>query len=413
LIDEPNPKIRIFIFELKQHLLMKLYKSQAPNKISSFAKEFDFELLRPYYDHDSDAVMKRIAQYDSYHKAMAYLWPEMSKEEIIEKALNTKSPYEFQTGYMSEAIWKIVNSTSDGLTWSGLENLHRDKAYLYIANHRDILLDSAILQIILDKEEFETSEITFGSNLMDQGFITDFGRMNRMFTVKREGTVKELYDISRQLSAYIRHVIIDKNTSVWIAQRNGRTKDGNDLTQTGLLKMLNLSGDINFKKSFSELNIVPLTISFEYEPCDHLKVQELYLSSLHTKYVKTPGEDLNSILTGVKQPKGKIHVAFDKPISENDLLEIDTFANENEKIKALTALIDKCIYKNYKLNPINYVAYDIVNKTNVFENNYNKIAKDSFLEYIDTKIKSMTGEPEVLKNLFLTLYANPVTNKLK
>ncbi|MES2567520.1 MAG: 1-acyl-sn-glycerol-3-phosphate acyltransferase [Bacteroidota bacterium] len=390
---------------------MKRYIAQAPKNYSEFAKEFNFELLRPYYDTESKEVMERIAQYESYHKAMAYLWPEMSKEQVIQKALNTKSPYEFQTGYMRDAIWKIVNSTSSGLTWSGLENLDRNGAYLYIANHRDILLDSAILQIILDKEEFETSEITFGSNLMDNGFITDFGRMNRMFTVKREGTVKELYDISRQLSAYIRHVIMDKNTSVWIAQRNGRTKDGNDITQTGLLKMLNLSGDNDFIKSFTELNIVPLTISFEYEPCDHLKVQELYLATLHTKYVKAPGEDLNSILTGVKQPKGKIHVAFGKPIKD-ELNEINKANNENEKIKLLASHIDKCIYQGYKLNPVNYIAYDLLNKTNVFENNYNSQEKGDFLNYIDQKIKNMTGEPEVLKNIFLTLYANPVVNKL-
>lgn len=391
---------------------MKHYTAQAPKNYSDFAKKFNFELLRPYYDTESKEVMERIAQYESYHKAMAYLWPEMTKEQMVEKALNTKSPYEFQTGYMRDAIWKIVNSTSAGLTWSGLENLDRNGAYLYIANHRDILLDSAILQIILDREEFETSEITFGSNLMDNGFITDFGRMNRMFTVKREGTVKELYDISRQLSAYIRHVIMDKNTSVWIAQRNGRTKDGNDTTQTGLLKMLNLSGDNNFIKSFSELNIVPLTISFEYEPCDNLKVQELYLSSLHTKYVKAPGEDLNSILTGIKQPKGKIHVAFGKPIKE-ELAEIAQANNENEKIKLLAAHIDKCIYQNYKLNPVNYISYDLFNKTNVFERNYTKAEKESFLDYIAQKIKNMTGEPEVLKNIFLSLYAYPVVNKLK
>jgi len=390
---------------------MKLYKSQAAEKISEFAKEFNFESLRPYYDEESEEVMKRIAYHDSYHKAMAYLWPEMSKEEIINKALNTKSPYEFQTGYMSEAIWKIVNSTSSGLTWSGIEQLDRNKAYLYIANHRDILLDSAILQIILDKEEFETSEITFGSNLMDQGFITDFGRMNRMFTVKREGNVKELYDISRQLSAYIRHVILDKNTSVWIAQRNGRTKDGNDLTQTGLLKMLNMSGGKDFVKSFSELQIVPLTISFEYEPCDALKVQELYLSSLHTKYVKAPGEDLNSILTGIKQAKGKIHVAFGKPINE-ELYEIDKALNENDKIKNLAAYIDKQIYQNFKLNPVNYIAYDLLNQTNVFENNYNKDEKDNFIKYMNESLSSLKGEAEVLKHLFISLYANPVINKL-
>lgn len=391
---------------------MKLYRSEPPKNISDFAKEFNFETLRPYYDTESGEVMKRIAYHESYHKAMEYLWPEMSREQVIEKALNTKSPYEFQTGYMREAIWKIVNATSAGLSWSGLEHLNRDKAYLYIANHRDILLDSAILQIILDKEEFETSEITFGSNLMDQGFITDFGRMNRMFTVKREGNVKELYDISRQLSAYIRHTIMDKNVSVWIAQRNGRTKDGNDLTQTGLLKMLNMSGGKDFKKNFAGLNIVPLTISFEYEPCDALKVQELYLSSLHTKYVKAPGEDLNSILTGIKQPKGRIHVAFGKPIGE-ELSEIDKAPNENEKIKLLVNHIDKQIYHNYKLNPVNYIAYDLLNENAVFENSYTAKDKAEFLAYMDSKIESLKGEPEVLKQLFISLYANPVINKLK
>ncbi|MDF2449283.1 MAG: glycerol acyltransferase [Bacteroidota bacterium] len=391
---------------------MKPYISQAPKQVSSFAKEFNFENLRPYYDTETGEVMKRLAYYETYYKAMAFLWPDMTREQMIEKALSTKTPYEFQTGYMRDAIWKIVNATSTGLTWSGIENIDRNKAYLYVANHRDILLDSAILQIILDKEDFETSEITFGSNLMEEGFITDFGRMNRMFTVKREGTVKELYDISRQLSAYIRHVIVDKNTSVWIAQRNGRTKDGSDITQTGLLKMLNLSGTSDFIQSFSDLNIVPLTISFEYEPCDNLKVQELYLSSLHTKYVKAPGEDLNSILTGIKQPKGKIHVAFGKPIKE-ELIEIDKTSNENEKIKLLAAHIDKCIYQSYKLNPVNYIAYDLINKTNAFDKHYRLEDKEKFLTYIDGKTENMTGEKGMLKNLFLTMYANPVVNSLK
>lgn len=391
--------------------MMKFYKSEAPEIISDFAKEFNFETLRPYYDSETKEVMQRIANDGTYLKAMAYLWPQMSKEEAIEKALSTKSPYEFQTGYMHHAIWSIVNSTSTGLTYSGIEHLDKNKAYLYIANHRDILLDSAVLQIILDKEGFETSEITFGSNLMEKGFITDFGKMNRMFMVKREGNVKELYDISRQLSAYIRHTILDKNVSVWIAQRNGRTKDGNDQTQTGLLKMLQMSGGKDFQKNFSELNIVPLTISFEYEPCDALKVQELYLSELHSKYVKAPGEDLNSILTGIKQPKGKIHLAFGKPIQE-ELKEINKAANDNEKIKQLTASIDKQIHQNYKLHPVNYIAYDLLNKTNVFESSYSPDEKENFIKYINSHLKNLKGEEDVLKTLFLKLYANPVSNKL-
>lgn len=390
---------------------MKKYRSAAAERTSDFAKEFNFEMLRPYYDNETEEVMKRIAVDPLYHKAMAYLWPGISEAEAREKALGTRSPYEFQTGYMRHAIWTIVNTTSDGLSYSGLDKLDRNKAYLFIANHRDILLDSAILQIILDKEEFETTEITFGSNLMEQGFITDFGKMNRMFMVKREGTVKELYDISRQLSAYLRHTIIDKNVSVWIAQRNGRTKDGSDMTQTGLLKMMNLSGGKDFKQSFSELNIVPLSISFEYEPCDALKVQELYLSSLHSKYIKAPGEDINSILTGIQQPKGKIHLAFGKPIKE-ELEEIDKAPNENEKIRLLALAIDKQIHHDYKLHAVNHIAYDILHDTDVFETTYTTEEKEQFLAYIDSHIAKLKGEPEALKQLFLKLYANPVVNKL-
>jgi len=177
--------------------------------------------------------------------------------------------------------------------------------------------------------------------------------------------------------------------------------------------MLNISGNKNFVSNFKELNIVPITISFEYEPCDDLKTQELYLSSLHTKYVKAPGEDLNSILTGIKQPKGKIHVAFGKPILEEDLIQIDKLSNENEKIKALAAHIDKQIYLNYKLNAVNYIAYDILNNTNVFQDNYNSAQKESFIKYVESKVQSLNGEQEILKTTFMTMYANPVVNKLK
>jgi hypothetical protein len=391
--------------------MMKLFTSEPAKQISDFAKEFDFEGLRPYYDHEVKGAMKRIAADELYFKLMAYLHGNISKEESVQKAESIKTIYDFQTRYMSNAIWTIVKRTSAGLTWSGAENLDKSKAHLFIANHRDILLDSAMLQIILEAENMSTSEITFGSNLMDQGFITDFGKMNRMFTVKREGTVKELYDISRQLSAYIRHTIVDKKASVWIAQRNGRTKDGNDQTQTGLLKMLNMSGSGDFYQSFSQLNIVPVTVSYEYEPCDALKVQELYLSTLHSKYVKAEGEDLNSILTGITQPKGKIHLTFGKPL-QTELSKINSIQNENEKIKVIAALIDHQIYKDYRLNAVNYIAYDLLHQTNVFEPNYTSDDKLKFINYISQNIAHLSGESDVLRSLFLKMYSNPVTNKL-
>lgn len=391
---------------------MKKFTVEKPLHISDFAKDFSFEELRPFYDSESNEMMREMAKDPLYLQLVSYLWPGITKEEAIAKAHNIKNIYDFQTGYMSHAIWSIVKSSSSGLSWSGIEKLDSQKSYLFIANHRDILLDSALLQIILEKENFATSEITFGSNLKEQGFITNFGRMNRMFTVKREGTAKELYDISRQLSAYIRHTLIDKNSSVWIAQRNGRTKDGYDQTQTGLLKMLAMSGGRDFVQCFSELNIIPLSISYEYEPCDFLKVQELYLSSLHSKYVKAPGEDLNSIVTGIKQPKGKIHLTFGKPIKE-ELAEINKLTNDNDKIKQLAALIDNRIHNDYNLNPVNYIAYDLNRNTNVFANNYSSIEKENFISYVNEKTATLSGEPDVLKNIFIKMYAAPVENKLR
>ena len=282
---------------------------------------FHFDDIRPYCDNEAHDVLQKIIKDPLFMKLVNNLWPSMSYEEVQAKAEKVNSNLEFQVEFMHPAIRTIVARSAKELTCSGFEHLDKNEAYLFVANHRDILLDSAILQILLVENGFATSEITFGKNLMEEGFITDFGRLNRMFAVMREGTSRELYDISKKLSAYIRHTLVDKNTSVWIAQRNGRTKDGNDQTQTGLLKMLNISGTGSFAENFAELKIVPLTISYEYEPCDVFKVQELYLSGLLTKYIKAEGEDLNSIITGIIQPKGRIHMKVGTPIL-NELNEI-------------------------------------------------------------------------------------------
>ncbi|HSH64656.1 MAG TPA: hypothetical protein VLB84_02405, partial [Bacteroidia bacterium] len=225
----------------------------------------NFEDVRPYYDHEAYDRLQKIIKDPLFMRLTNYLWPGMTFEEIKTKAERVNSAMTFQLEFMHPAIRTIVERSSDGLTSEGFENLDPDQAYLFIANHRDILLDSAILQVLLVEHGFKTSEITFGDNLMEKGFITEFGKLNRMFTVLREGTGRELYDISKKLSAYIRHTIQHKNVSVWTAQRNGRTKDGIDQTQTGLLKMLNISGTDSFAENFAALKIVPVSISYEYE----------------------------------------------------------------------------------------------------------------------------------------------------
>ncbi len=372
---------------------------------------YNFNDIRPYYEHEASEAMERIKNDPLFMQLVKHIWPSMTQEEAFVKASKVKDNMGFQLEFMHQAIRVIVERSSAGLTCSGFENIDPNQAYLYIANHRDILLDSAILQILLVEHGFKTSEITFGNNLMQGNFITDFGKLNRMFTVLREGNSRELYEISQKLSAYIRHTIVDKNVSVWIAQRNGRTKDGNDLTQTGLLKMLNMSGmGKTFSESMKQLKIIPLSISYEYEPCDDLKVQELYLSSLHSKYIKAPGEDLNSIITGIIQPKGRIHMAVGKPI-ENELLDIEKTGNENEKIKQLVNVIDEQLHSNYKLWPVNYIANDILNDSKEYSSFYSETEKENFIRYIKQKTSNIKGDEQTIYNLFINMYANPVKTK--
>jgi hypothetical protein len=380
-------------------------------KKSAFAETFDFENIRPFYDHEAHAALQRMCKDPLFMKLVKHLWPEMTQEEAVAKAGKVNDVMGFQLEFMHSAIRTIVARSSDGLSGSGFENLDKSKGYLFVANHRDILLDSAILQILLVENGFTTSEITFGNNLMEPGFITDFGRINRMFTVLREGTSRELYDSSRKLSAYIRHTLVDKQVSVWIAQRNGRTKDGFDQTQPGLLKMLNISGPGNFLHNFSQLHIVPLTISYEYEPCDRLKAQELYLSSLNLTYKKAPGEDMNSILTGVLGKKGHIHMQVGKPIAE-ELESLNTYPSENEKIRQLGLLIDARIHKDYKLWPVNYIAMDLLKDQPVFENHYTPEAKKEFIAYARKQVEGLKGDSEALYQVFVKMYAAPGINAL-
>jgi 1-acyl-sn-glycerol-3-phosphate acyltransferase len=381
-------------------------------KKSAFAKPFDFEDIRPYYDEEAHAVLQRMSREPLFIKLVNHLWPEMTLEDAKEKANRVNATMDFQMEFMHSAIRTILSRSSNGLTCNGFEHLDKGKAYLYVANHRDILLDSAILQVLLVEHGFKTSEITFGDNLKEPGFITDFGKINRMFTVLREGTSRELYNQSRILSAYIRHTLVDKNNSVWIAQRNGRTKDGVDQTQTGLLKMLNISGDGNFKQNMEQLNIVPLTISYEYEPCDSLKTQELYLSSLHSFYKKAPGEDLNSILTGIQQPKGRIHMEIGIPILAE--IEVANLAiNENEKVRQLCLSIDQAIYQDYKLWPVNYIAADLLEGGGRYSSKYTPEEKQQFQEYAASKIQGLNGESNALLQVFLKMYAGPCFSREK
>jgi hypothetical protein len=370
----------------------------------------EFDDIRPYTDSEIGPAMGRIINNPLFTNIVDFLYPGTPTEVVKSKFKTFNSVNSFQENVMDSAIQNIIKMTSAGLSYSGLGNLLRSKRYLFLSNHRDILLDSAILQIILFANKHETSEITFGDNLMSSELIIDIGKSNKMFSLIRGGTPKEIFSNSMHTSKYIRYAINQKQQSIWIAQRNGRTKDGCDQTQLAVLKMFGMSGGHDFVKNFAPLNIAPISISYEYDPCDLLKTNEIYISR-RMPYIKAPGEDLKSILTGIKQYKGKIHLAFTPPISEEELDEIGT-SPKNERIQNLASLIDNRVYNGFKLWNTNYIAYDLLNPV-CFENIYSASEKDSFIEYMNKSLSKIEGEKTELESIFLGIYANPVSNYIK
>ncbi len=371
--------------------------------------EMDFEDIRPYYDHEINPALKRIVAVPEFSKIIDFLFPGKDKDQIISQLTQINTALDFQKLFMHPLVNSILDKTSAGLSTSGFENLPTGVPCLFVSNHRDIVLDSAILQVKLLDFGHETSEITFGSNLMTNQFIIDFGKVNRMFKVYRGGNRKELFKTSQLLSAYIRYTITRKRTSAWIAQRNGRTKDGYDKTETGLLKMFNISGSGSFSDSFGELNIVPLSISYEYEPCCAFKVREMMSVTRGIPYTKEPREDLMSIINGITQPKGHIHLAACTPVKDM-LHNTDDLQNANDKINKLASLIDSTIYKNYRLWPNNFIACDLLSHTGNFRNHYSTDELENFRSYMDKELSMFSGDLTLQKELLLKIYANPVIN---
>ena len=372
-----------------------------------------FDDIRPYNDSEVHPALERIVANPLLSNIAKYLFP--GKDENLFKQLllscNTKD--DFQIKVMSGVVEKILADTSNGLTYEGLEYFDGGAKHLIVSNHRDIVLDSAIIQLILFRHDVPRTEIAVGDNLITSSFIEDITRCNRMIKVIRSTSPREVYTTSKVLSEYMRYRVSNQISSIWIAQRNGRTKDGIDVTEQGLLKMFDMSGSGDFVKDFNELSIMPASISYEYEPCDILKAIELYISR-RQKYVKAEGEDLNSILTGIMQPKGRIHIQFNEPLTEEEVnaaAELD----KNERFKALGIAMDRKIIANYKLWPNNYIAYDMLNGEGRFADKYTaeeKVAFEGYLNAIMQKVDKMEVDKAELKEILLGIYANPVVGKM-
>lgn len=371
-----------------------------------------FDDIRPYNDSEVHPALERIVANPLFSNVAQYLFPGQDENLFKQLLLSCNTKEDFQVKVMSQIVAKILHSTAKELTFSGLEHFEGGKKHLIVSNHRDIVLDSAIIQLILFKHGVDTTEIAVGDNLITSSFIEDITRSNKMIKVIRSSNPREVYTTSKVLSEYIRYNVSNQKSSVWIAQRNGRTKDGIDVTEQGLLKMFDMSGSGDFVKDFDELSILPTSISYEFEPCDIQKAVEMYVSK-RQKYVKAEGEDLKSILTGIMQPKGNIHIAFNTPVSLEEIQEASQL-DKNEKFKAVCIAMDKRIVAEYKLWGNNYIAYDMINGSNEYADMYTTEQKAVFEGYMAKQL-SAVQLPDVdmdeLKEIFLSIYANPVVGK--
>ncbi len=371
-----------------------------------------FDDLRPYYDEEINAAMCRIADNPLFPKVAEFLYPDKNLEDVKNMIRGIKDTDGFQIYVMYHTMSEIIKKTIDNFTFGGLDNLDRNKAYIFVSNHRDILLDSALLQVILFDNKFRTSEITFGSNLMTSEFIVDIGKSNKMFKVIRGGNPRDFYKNSLRLSQYIRYVISERKESVWIAQRNGRTKDGNDQTDQGLVKMFAMSSKNKIPENLAELNIVPVSVSYQWETCDLAKVKEIYIAR-REKYVKEPSEDLHSIINGITQYKGNVHIEISKPLSIKELNQCND-CKKNELFSWATELIDKRINKHFKLWDNNFIAYDIENGTKAYmDKKYSKESYEYFIQNMKQKLSKLEGDAKELEQIYLGLYSNPLKNMLR
>ena len=342
---------------------------------------------------------------------MNFSFPDVADEVWKEQLKRTHSIRDFQCNFIYQSVRKILEKSSEGLTTSGFEHLEKNTSYLFISNHRDILLDTTLLNATLFEHGLVMTASAIGDNLVKKSFLKILAKLNRNFLVLRGLSPREMLQSSKLLSEYIKQLLLHENRSVWIAQREGRTKDGNDATNPGVLKMLGMaSEDKNVMEYFKKVKIVPVSISYEYDPTDVLKMPQLMAEANNEIYVKEKNEDFQNILSGVLGQKKRIHIHIGKVIDS----EIDTIVaneeNANKQVLALAQAIDDAILTNYKLWPTNFIAYDILHKTNQYSHLYTENEKSLFERRLEMRIDH---DNPVLLEGFLSMYSNPVVNKLK
>ncbi|WP_167614468.1 1-acyl-sn-glycerol-3-phosphate acyltransferase [Maribellus sediminis] len=373
---------------------------------------YDFDDIRPYYDSEVKEKMRVLLKDKTFDEVLLHLFKNRPKVQMVKFQLRrVRSVKQLQGVFIYDLLHWLVDKTSRGLQCTGIDKLDKKTPYLFISNHRDIILDAALLNFLIFENGMNTTQIAIGDNLLLYEWIEHTVKLNRSFIIKRSLPPRELMMASKKVSQFIRKSITEDKMSIWIAQREGRTKDGFDKTQDSVLKMLNMSNKGGISDGFNELNIVPVSISYEIEPCGLTKLKEL-IKVEHYGELKTNKDDLKSMSMGMFAPKGNIRFAFGDPIKTNFALA-ENNEQRNKYIRSIAEMIDTQIYKNFKLWPSNYVAYDMLMQEHRFKDKYTAEEQKKFEIMVEQAMVNIDYPITDLQERFLKVYANPVINKLK
>ena len=378
----------------------------------------DFSDIAPYDDSVFHEKIESLVKDPGFLHAVNYTMPKEAVPALVDDLLKINNKYDFQHQIMYPFLEMLAKTTTTGISLGGVKYYNPALNYVFITNHRDIVLDASFLNLSFLRRGMPTSEVAIGNNLLVFDWIEDLVRLNKSFIVKRNTGLREGLLAAKQLSAYIHYCILEKHESVWIAQREGRAKDSSDKTQESLIKMLALNGEGSFMRRLKEINLMPVSISYEYDPNDYLKAREFLLRRRDPDFKKSQHDDLFSMETGLLQNKGKVHFQL-TPRINNKIDQIGDFTDNNTAAKYVGCLIDQAIHRSYEIFPINYIAYDRLNNTERFKAKYTEAEQRLYMDYFEAQLEKIdvpdvtTEEREFMLEMMLVMYANPLKNKLK
>jgi hypothetical protein len=375
----------------------------------------EFDEIRPYYDEELSQVYEELINDPAFQQAACMVMPDVPFPILAEKMRACKTKLDFQKTFCYEILHKIGRHYTQGMTLDFPPTLDKKCPYTYLSNHRDIILDAGFLSILLVDCGMDTVEIAIGDNLLIYPWIKTLVRINKSFIVQRALTMRQMLESSTRMSRYMHYTIQQKRQSIWISQREGRAKDSNDRTQESVVKMLAMGGEGTLTQRLKELNIAPLSISYEYDPCDFLKAREFQLRRDDEEYKKSTQDDLKNMETGLFGYKGRVHFQLSVCINE-ELDKLDKGLSKAGFSTAVSELIDRLIHSNYRIYPGNYVAYDLLYHTTQFAANYTAEERQTFDKYIEKQLQRIDipgKDIPFLTEKLLEMYANPLINYLE